>query len=108
MCGSESPKELPLASSASGCSCCSPGTESPSTETQVPAPAEGTEYLVEGLTCGHCVQTVEKAVRAVPGVESAGVDLVAGGASRLRVAGTVAATSVRAAVTGAGYSVIGK
>lgn len=30
---------------------------------------------VEGMTCNHCVQTVEKALRAVPGVYSAEVSL---------------------------------
>jgi copper chaperone CopZ len=59
---------------------------------------------VEGLTCGHCVQTVEKAVSALEGVESASVDLVAGGRSRLTVAGTVSDAAVRQAVTSAGYS----
>lgn len=100
MCGTDTRTELPLAApEPSGCSCCSPGDR-----TQTPAPVEGFEYLVEGLTCGHCVQTVEKAVSAVPGVESATVDLVAGGMSRLTVAGKAAGTAVRDAVTGAGYS----
>lgn len=101
MCGPDSRTELPLAApETSGCSCCSPGARA-----QTPVPVEGFEYLVEGLTCGHCVQTVEKAVSAVPGVESATLDLVAGGISRLRVAGKVAGTAVRDAVTDAGYSV---
>ncbi|MCO4239818.1 heavy-metal-associated domain-containing protein [Pseudarthrobacter raffinosi] len=43
------------------------------------------EFAVEGLTCGHCVQTVQKAVSAVEGAESAFVDLVSGGRSRVIV-----------------------
>ena len=102
MCGTDNRTELPLAAQEpSGCSCCSPEAL-----TQTPPPVEGFEYFVEGLTCGHCVQTVEKAVSAVHGVESATVELVAGGISRLTVAGTVAGTAVRDAVTGAGYDVI--
>ncbi|WP_211881159.1 heavy-metal-associated domain-containing protein [Pseudarthrobacter albicanus] len=77
MCGTESRKELPLISSASGCSCCSP---------QVPeeslAAGGAAEYALEGLSCGHCVETVRKAVTAVDGVNTASVELVAGGRSR--------------------------
>lgn len=100
MCGTNNRTELPLAApEPSGCSCCSPGAR-----TQTQTPAEGFEYLVEGLTCGHCVQTVEQAVSAVAGVESATVELVVGGVSRLTVAGAADVSAVRNAVTGAGYS----
>jgi copper chaperone len=50
------------------------------------------------------VQTVEKAVSALDGVESASVDLVAGGRSGLTVAGSATDAAVRQAVTAAGYS----
>lgn len=101
MCGTEFRKELPLTSSASGCSCC-----------PAPAPEEslgtaGTaEYALEGLTCGHCVDTVRKAVTAVGGVDAASVELVPGGRSRLVVSGSAADAAVRAAVTSAGYSLV--
>ena len=32
--------------------------------------------IVEGMSCGHCENTVEKAVGSLPGVVSAEVDLV--------------------------------
>jgi len=32
--------------------------------------------IVEGMSCGHCVNAVEKAVGSLPGVRSAKVDLV--------------------------------
>lgn len=100
MCGTDTRTELPLAApEQSGYSCCSPDAPAQS----LPA-TRGSVYSVEGLTCGHCVQTVEKAVNGVDGVESASVELVAGGTSRLTVAGTVAGSLVRNAVTGAGYS----
>ncbi|MCZ9880188.1 heavy-metal-associated domain-containing protein [Arthrobacter sp. B2a2-09] len=98
MCGTESRTLLPLASSASGFSCCSSETPTRS------AAGASTEYGVEGLTCGHCVQTVQDAVTAVEGVDSASVALVAGGVSRLFVSGSPADAAVRGAVTAAGYA----
>ena len=32
---------------------------------------------IEGMTCGHCTASVEKALRAVPGVGDVKVDLAA-------------------------------
>ncbi|MGY4544343.1 copper chaperone [Arthrobacter sp. UYNi723] len=92
--------ELPIvAAETAGCSCCStPSAKQPSPQ------AEGTDYSVTGLTCGHCVQTVEKAVTALDGVTSAAVELVAGGTSRLSVSGPHTVASVRDAVAAAGYS----
>lgn len=98
MCGTENRTQLPLAPSAAGSSCCS--TEA----SYAPARAGGVEFAVEGLTCGHCVQTVEKAVSALEGVESASVDLVPGGRSRLLVGGKADGAAVREAVTSAGYT----
>ncbi|MBW4096422.1 MAG: heavy-metal-associated domain-containing protein [Acidobacteria bacterium] len=66
--------------------------------------SEGSVYSIEGLACGHCVQIVEKAVASVDGVESAAVELVAGGTSRLAVTGAASADAVRDAGAGAGYS----
>jgi copper chaperone CopZ len=103
----ENRNALPLASSA-GCSCCSPEGHPQKATAAVATPGAGAPaprtFDLEGLTCGHCVQTVEKAVSALEGVESASVDLVAGGRSGLTVAGTVTDAAVRQAVTSAGYS----
>lgn len=79
----------------------------PQTGKKAVAPASGTAYTLEGLTCGHCVETVEKAVSAVAGVESASVDLVPGGTSRLTVAGSPDASAVREAVRSSGYVLAG-
>jgi copper chaperone len=57
---------------------------------------------VEGLTCGHCAQTVTKAVEAVAGVERAVVDLKAG---EVAVEGNADEEAVRQAITDAGYDV---
>ncbi|MEK0153615.1 heavy-metal-associated domain-containing protein [Arthrobacter oryzae] len=112
MCGTpETRTQLPLASTAQqGCSCCSPATE-----TQAAAPAAGkpelpaysAQYALEGLTCGHCVQTVEKAVSGVSGVESATVELVPGGTSRLSVSGTADRDALAEAVRSSGYVLAG-
>ena len=34
-----------------------------------------TVLKIEGMTCDHCVQTIEKVLSAVPGVEKAEVNL---------------------------------
>lgn len=99
MCGIENRTELPLASSAAGCSCCLTDAS-----VEPAAATSGVEFAVEGLTCGHCVQTVEKAVSALEGVKSASVDLVPGGRSRLIVGGKADGSAVREAVTAAGYT----
>lgn len=109
--------QLPLASS--GCSCCAPAgaAEPPNTITrpsaQQPPAAVGNsgagtssqrDFAVEGMTCGHCVRSVESAVSALPGVTSASVDLIPGGRSRLTVKGSASDADVRQAVAGAGYA----
>lgn len=40
-----------------------------------------TELKIDGMTCGHCVAAVKKALEAVPGVESAEVSLTPGRAA---------------------------
>lgn len=112
--------QLPLASS--GCSCCGPSSAaqpaalpvpsaqvSPAavvlTETEAEAGASTQRsFAVEGMTCGHCVRSVEAAVSAVTGVASASVDLVPGGRSLLAVTGTAPDADIRQAVTSAGYA----
>jgi len=63
-------------------------------------------YLVDGMTCGHCVSSVTDAVSAIDGVDSVSVDLAVGGSSRIMVvsARPIAAETIGAAVTEAGYT----
>jgi len=62
-------------------------------------------YSVEGMTCGHCVQSVTGEVSRIPGVSQVQVDL---GARTVAVTGEpVHDAAVRAAVEEAGYSVVG-
>ena len=64
-------------------------------------PTEHT-YRVEGMTCAHCVLSVEEEVAVVPGVQRVEVDLASG---RMVVHGRdVHGAAVRAAVEAAGYA----
>lgn len=63
-----------------------------------------TTLKITGMTCGHCVAAVTKALRATDGVSSADVDLEAG---RARVEYDETRTSPRAlasVVTDEGYT----
>ena len=55
---------------------------------------------IKGMTCGHCVASVKKALEAVPGVEQADVDLKAGAAE---VAGAADVEALLAAVREEGF-----
>lgn len=56
---------------------------------------------IGGMSCGHCVQSVEKALRAVPGVE---VRRVAVGSAEVQFdPATTTAQAAAAAVEQAGY-----
>ena len=65
-------------------------------------------YLVDGMTCSHCVASVTEELSAVNGVESVSVDLHAGGTSRVMIVSSqpVPVGDVRAAVIEAGYSLV--
>lgn len=68
------------------------------------AEAMSTEtYTVTGMTCDHCVRSVEEEVSEVAGVAGVDVDLATG---RLTVAGEgFSDDAIRAAVAEAGYEV---
>ena len=59
---------------------------------------------VTGMTCASCVNRVEKALRAVPGVTQASVNLATEKAA-VRAGDGVAAEALAAAVRRAGYGV---
>lgn len=92
--------DLPLATGSAGCCCPPQHLSGPDAD-----PAAEAEYRLEGLTCGHCVASVEEAVLALDGVDDAAVELIAGGLSRLRISGSADEAAVREAVNSAGYSV---
>jgi len=59
---------------------------------------------VEGMSCASCVGRVERAIRAVPGVANAAVNL-ATEMAEVRLGGAATPGAVVAAITGAGYTV---
>ncbi len=60
------------------------------------------EIFVQGMTCSGCQGTVERSLRTVAGVRALEVSLEPG---RVRVAGSMSAEAVVAAIEGAGYGV---
>ncbi|WP_066293922.1 heavy-metal-associated domain-containing protein [Arthrobacter sp. B6] len=90
--------ELPQATTHGSCGCCTTATPPRQATAAV-------EFFVEGLTCGHCVQTVQKAASTVEGVDTAAVELVAGGKSRLLISGSANPDLIREAVSSAGYTI---
>ena len=66
------------------------------------------EFLVSGMTCGHCVSSVTEELSAIDGVENVVVELNVGGASKVTVASSAALDreAVHAAIDEAGYELI--
>jgi copper chaperone len=64
-----------------------------------------TDYLVTGMTCGHCVASVIEEVSLVHGVSAVTVDLVVGAASAVHVTSATepVTADIRAAIDEAGY-----
>lgn len=65
-----------------------------------------TTFHVEGMTCGHCVNSVTEEVGKVAGVHGVEVDL-ASGAVTVTTSAPLDWTLVDAAVTEAGYTLVG-
>lgn len=59
-------------------------------------------FQVEGMSCGHCVQSVTKAVQAVEPKAKVAVDLASG---RVTVEGGAHRQAVAEAIKQAGYNV---
>jgi copper chaperone len=83
----------------------SPDGQIPPTRTEDRmSPSTDRTYTVQGMTCSHCVLSVQEEVAEVPGVQDVDVDLASG---RMIVTGTdVADEAVRTAVADAGYQVV--
>lgn len=60
---------------------------------------------VTGMSCGHCIGAVTKAIQEAVNGAKVTVDLPRG---RVEVAGTDNADAVRKAIEGAGYQVLGR
>ena len=66
-------------------------------------PESTVELAVEGMTCASCVAHVEKALKAVPGVTAATVNLATEKVSVRYLPGVASIETLEAAVRGAGY-----
>ena len=66
-------------------------------------------YLVQGMTCGHCVGSVSREVGRLEGVTGVDVELVPDGVSTVTVtsAAPLITTQVADAVAEAGYELTG-
>jgi len=66
------------------------------------------EFLVSGMTCGHCVSSVTEELSTIASVENVVVELNVGGASKVTVASRTALDPevVHAAINEAGYEVV--
>lgn len=64
-----------------------------------------TEYVVEGMTCGHCVAAVTAELTAVEGVSDVTV-VLEGGAVTVTSQAPLDAEVVAAAVEEAGYTLV--
>ncbi len=63
------------------------------------------EIKIEGMMCKHCVAHVEKALTALPSVDSVAVDLTAGTAT-VSLSSNVGDEAFTSAIVGAGYEVV--
>ncbi|MHA6805704.1 heavy-metal-associated domain-containing protein [Salinifilum ghardaiensis] len=63
-----------------------------------------TTYVVEGMSCDHCVQAVRSELGELSAVSDVDVDLSTG---RVTVTGDAAEDTVREAIAEAGYDVVG-
>ncbi|WP_371731863.1 HAD-IC family P-type ATPase [Thermaerobacter sp. PB12/4term] len=66
-------------------------------------PLESIQLAVTGMTCAACVNRVERALRRVPGVVDAAVNLATGTATVRLIPGAAAAGDLIAAVQATGY-----
>ncbi len=69
---------------------------------EAPLPLRHLSLPIEGMTCASCAGRVERALRKVPGVADAQVNLAA---ERAEVAGDAAPVALAAAIRAAGYGV---
>ena len=65
-----------------------------------------TTMKIQGMTCNHCVMRVAKALKAVPGVEDAQVDLQKGEAAVTYDEAKVTPDKLSSVIVDAGYKVV--
>lgn len=65
-----------------------------------------TTLKIQGMTCNHCVMRVAKALKALPGVQDAKVDLAKAEAVMTYDEAKATKETMAAAVVDAGYKVV--
>ena len=65
-----------------------------------------TTFKIQGMTCNHCVMRVTKALKAVPGVQDAQVDLQKAEAIVTYDESKAGADKFSTAVVDAGYKIV--
>jgi len=60
------------------------------------------KLFVQGMTCGHCVRTIQRAIRTIDPVAAVSVDLEAG---TVAISGDVTTAQAVAAIEAEGYAV---
>jgi copper chaperone len=68
---------------------------------------ETTTINVQGMTCGGCVASVTRVLKALPGVAEVAVTLEPGAAKVTFDPAKVGAPSLKSAIEGAGFDVVG-
>ena len=68
---------------------------------------EAVTLKVQGMTCGGCVASVTRVLKAVPGVDDVAVTLTPGEAKIAFDPAQTGVAALRAAIEGAGYDVVG-
>jgi copper chaperone len=63
-------------------------------------------FKIQGMTCNHCVMRVAKALKSVPGVQDAQVDLKKGEAVVTYDEANVTREKLSSAVVDAGYKIV--
>ena len=63
-------------------------------------------FNIGGMSCGGCVASVERAVRALPGIEAVQVDLTSSSAKVAFDAAQIDASQIKHAIEEAGYDVL--
>lgn len=109
MCTTNPSNDLGLTDVNSTCTCSTHEIDSQDHAPTHSPSAHVEHYLVDGMTCSHCVASVTEELSALPGVESVKVKLNAGGTSRVMVESSDALDidAVRSAVDEAGYELAG-
>ncbi len=73
------------------------------TQAGYPAVTDEAEFAIEGMSCASCVGRIEQAVKAVPGVLAASVNLATESARVEYAKGAVTPADIERVITGTGY-----